>query len=135
MVIVLDTSAIIDLVGGGSNLVKKLVKDSEDRGQIISVSSVSLFELMTPVFQHNLLRKERTLRSVIAEMQILPFDAQASEESAKIMSGLFKIGKPINPDDVMIAGTAQANFADEVISLDSDFNEIAKVTTVRIRVL
>ena len=66
---------------------------------------------------------------------VLTLDQAASEEAARIMSALLKIGRPINVLDVLIAGIAAVNNAELLIGSDTDFNEIAKVTSLKIQVL
>jgi hypothetical protein len=71
----------------------------------------------------------------LGKAPVLTLDQAASEESARIMSALLKIGRPINVLDVLIAGIAAVNNAELLIGSDTDFNAIAKVTSLRIRVL
>lgn len=132
--IVLDTSAIIDFVKGNKQLAQ-IIKTTEESGQTIAVTSVSLFELLTPVFHKNMQKKERILRAFLHGVSILALDQEASEESAKIMSALLKVGRPVNVLDVLIAGIAYVNNADALIGCDTDLNEIAKVSNLRIQVL
>jgi tRNA(fMet)-specific endonuclease VapC len=133
-VIVLDTSAIIDFTRGNKQLVE-VIKTADNSGQIVAVTSVSFFELFTPIFHKNMAKKERVLRAFLGKAPVLTLDQAASEESARIMSALLKIGRPINVLDVLIAGIAAVNNAELLIGSDTDFNAIAKVTSLRIRVL
>jgi len=132
--IFLDTSAVIDLTNGDKRLAA-VVRSAEQHGQPIAIASVSLFELLTPIFHKNLSKKERIIESFLHNVQVLQLDSQASEAGARIMAALLKIGKPVNVLDVLIAGIALTNNVDELVTSDSDFDEIAKVSNLRINIM
>jgi len=68
----------------------------------------------------------------MGQLRLLPFDAGAADEAAKIMGALLRIGRPVNALDVMIAGSALASAANLLISFDEDFKEIANVCSLRV---
>ena len=129
--IVLDTSAIIDLARGGKETVEA-IEAAEKKGRSIATTSVSIFELFTPVFHKNMQKKEKMLKTLIQNMTMLPLSQDAAEESARIMGALLKIGRPVNVLDALIAGIAQSNNAEEVLSRDADYKEIAKISNLKI---
>jgi tRNA(fMet)-specific endonuclease VapC len=58
----------------------------------------------------------------------------SAEESCEIMSMLLALGISVNAFDVLIAGIAVANGAETLITRDRDFESIAKVTELNIKV-
>jgi tRNA(fMet)-specific endonuclease VapC len=119
----------------GNDEFVKVVRLAEERGDIIAVTSVSLFDLLTPIFHKNLSKKERIVRAFLHSVKVLILDSEASEESAIMMAALLKVGKPVNVLDVLIAGIAKVNNAEFLIGHDSDFKEIAKISSLKIQVL
>lgn len=124
--IVLDTSAVIEFTRGNS-IVAEIVKTAENRGEKFAVTSVTLFELLTPIFHKGLTKKERVLRAFLHNVSVLQLDEAASEEAAKVMSGLLRIGRSVNVLDVLIAGISVTNGAELLICTDADFAEISKI--------
>jgi predicted nucleic acid-binding protein len=68
-------------------------------------------------------------------MKVLPLDSDAAEESAKIMGSLLRIGQPVNALDVLIAGTVMASGAEKLLSKDSDYEKIAKVSDLKVQII
>jgi len=68
-------------------------------------------------------------------MRLLPLDAEAAEESARIMGSLLRIGKPVNALDVLIAGTAVSSGAEMIIARDRDYEQISKVSELKLELL
>jgi predicted nucleic acid-binding protein len=59
---------------------------------------------------------------------VLGFDRNAAEEASDIMGRLLSLGTSVNSMDVLIAGIAAANGAEKIVSRDSDFISIGKVS-------
>lgn len=132
--IILDTSAVIDFTRGNSSLAE-LITSAESRGQQVAVTSLSVFELLIPFLHRRMPNKERVLRAFLLNVRVLPFDSQAAEQSARIMSSLLKVGKPLNVVDAMIAGIASSNNSELLITKDKDFKVIESVTDLNIRLI
>ena len=132
--IVLDTSSIIDFLKGDKRLAE-IVENAEKKGEPIAVASVSLFELLTPTYHKSMPQKEELLRSFLHNLMVLPLDARASEESAKIMGSLLKIGKPTKVLDSIIAGTAFSNGASALITKDKEFEHVRLVSPLSVEIL
>ena len=101
----------------------------------MGISSVSLFELLHPIHHRKLDRQERILKSFIHQLKVLPLDAEAAEESAKMMGSLLRQGQAVNALDVLIAGTAVSNGAGRVLAKDRDYEKIANVSDLRVEIL
>jgi tRNA(fMet)-specific endonuclease VapC len=101
----------------------------------VGISSVSAFELLFPMHHKKLEKQEKIVKSFLHRLRVLPLDAEAAEESARIMGGLLRIGQPVNALDVLIAGIALSNGAEKILSKDNDYEKIAKVSDLKVEVL
>ncbi len=99
------------------------------------MTSISFFELLSPIFHRRLLKREKVVRAFARESLFLGLDAAATEEASKIMGSLLRIGKPINALDVLISGIAVANGADEIVTSDKDFQTIQKVANISVTMI
>jgi len=104
----------------------------KSKGDMVGVTSVSLFELLSPILHRRLLKREKAVRAFARESLFLGLDAGAAEEASKIMGALMRIGKPINALDVLISGIAVANGADTIVTSDRDFQTIQKVANIEV---
>jgi len=129
--IVLDTSAIIDFLRKGEKT-RRIIERENNRGDMVGITSISLFELLTPIFHRRLLKREKGVRAFARESLFLGLDAAATDEAAKIMGSLLRIGKTVNALDVLISGIAVANGANEIVTSDKDFQTIQKVANIDI---
>ena len=98
----LDTNAVIALIKNNPNFIKNLRKQKPSD---IFVSSIVMFELYFGAYKS--LRVEHNLRII----EKLPFEAldltkRDGQIAGEIRSILQKMGKPIGPYDVLIAGQA-----------------------------
>ena len=75
----------------------------------ICISSVTYAELVHGVEKSQAIERNRvSLALLLANIEIMNFDALAAESYGKIRADLEKAGKPIGPLDMMIAGHAKA---------------------------
>ena len=125
--IVLDTSFLIDYFRG-----VKATYDLVGEGDDIAVTTVTYHEILTGLKRKRSKKEEKFFRRFFSEVKILPFDVNAAEESSNIAVRLMAMGKVVNALDILIAGIAIANGADKIITRDSDFEEIAKVSDIEI---
>ncbi len=129
-----DTSAILDYLKGGRET-REIVESEEEKREPIAISTISVFELLSPIFHRRLSEEERTLRAFFRQTTVLSLDARSSEEAAKIMGALLRIGKPINTLDVLVCGIGLANGVDGIITKDRDFKEAEKVAELNVRLV
>lgn len=129
--IVFDTSAIIDFLRGGRNT-KRIVESVENAGERVAMTTVSLFELLSPIEHRRLHREEAAVRAFAQQAIVLGLDSNAAAAASKIMGGLLRLGTPLNPLDVLIAGIAVANGSEKIVTSDKDFDQIPKIEDVKI---
>src|SRR5438034_11330572 len=60
--IVLDTSAIIDFLRKGEKI-GRIVEGTRNRGDTVGMTSISLFELVSPIYHRRLLKREKVVRA------------------------------------------------------------------------
>ncbi len=125
--IVLDTSFVIDYFRGVSTTYD-LVSDEDE----VAITTITYHEIMTGLKRKRSKREEKIFKRFFSEIKILPFDVKAAEESSSIAAKLMAIGREVNALDILIAGIAIANGADKIITRDSDFEEIAKVSDIEV---
>ena len=129
--IVFDTSAIIDFLRGGKTT-RTIVESVESAGDRIAMTTVSLFELLSPIEHRRLHKEETAVRAFVQQTVVLGLDSNAAAAASKIMGGLLRLGKPLNPLDVLISGIAVANGAEKIVTSDEDFDQISRIEDVEI---
>ena len=96
----------------------------------VCISSVTYAELVHGVEKSAAVEKNRlALSMLLANMEILDFDAQAADCYGKIRADLEKKGRPIGPLDMMIAGHGQS-LGYTVVT--NNVKEFSRVGTLRI---
>lgn len=132
--IAIDTTVAVDFLRGRERAVSAVKAALEASGSV-GMATVSAFELLHPVYHRKLERQGREVRSFIRRLRLLPLDREASEESAKMMGSLLRLGQPVNALDVLIAGSAVAYGVEELLSADRDFERIARVSDLKVRIV
>ena len=120
---VLDTNAVIALIGKKSDALVKRVLESPQGS--IGLSSIVVHELYygaqkSTKVQHNL----ETLRLLIADFAVLDFDMRDAFVTGEIRASLAKRGTPIGPYDALIAGQAKAR---SLVVVTSNLGEFRRV--------
>ncbi|VVB63332.1 tRNA(fMet)-specific endonuclease VapC [uncultured archaeon] len=125
--IVLDTSALIDLFRGGEEIRKAL-------GDDVASTAVNYHEIFAGIKHHKAKAEERFFRRFFSDIKILDLNLIAAERSSEIAGRLLALGTVVNSVDVLIAGIAVANGAETLITRDRDFESISRVTELDIKV-
>ena len=124
----LDTNICIYLIK--HKLEKVLRKLQTIHPEDVCISSVTYAELVHGVEKSAAVEKNRlALSMLLANMEILDFDAQAADCYGKIRADLEKKGRPIGPLDMMIAGHAQS-LGYTVVT--NNVKEFSRVSALRI---
>ena len=124
--IVLDTSFLIDYFKGVKATYSLVDEDD------IAITTITYHEILTGLKRKRSKREEKFFKRFFSEIRTLPFDVRAAEESSSIAARLMAIGKDVNALDILITGIAIANGADKIITRDSDFETIAKVSDIEV---
>ncbi len=115
----LDTNILIYAMKNRPPHIKK--RFNHHAGQMC-ISSISLGELVFGA-EHSL-QVERNLADIemmIAQLEVLPFGIKEANHFGRICSDLYRLGRPIGPCDMMIAGHARSVGMILVTSNENDF--------------
>ncbi len=69
------------------------------------------------------------LRCFFSPLQSLPFDDRCAEEAGQIRADLAAQGKPIGPNDLLIAATARAH---DAVLVTHNTREFSRITNLRL---
>ncbi len=127
----MDTSAIIDFLRRGEKTGRIVEQAQRDQNRI-ATTTISLFELLSPIYHKRLWKEEKSIRAFARQALMLGLDFASGEESSKIMGSLLRLGRPVNSLDVLISGIAVANGADTIVTTDRDFQAIQKVANIEV---
>lgn len=127
MTYLLDTNTLIYFFKGLGGVAERLLAVPPSR---VAVSAVSFYELEVGLARSTAPRKRRTqLDELMAVVRLLPFDAQAAAESARLRVRLESRGTPIGPMDTLIAGTALAHGA---VMVTRNIREFGRIDGLRV---
>ncbi len=123
----LDTNIVIYTIKNRPAQVRETFKRHD--GQMC-VSAVTLGELIYGAEKSS--QPERNLADIeglIARLEVLPFEEQASTHFGQLRAELYRIGQPIGPYDMMIAGHARAK---GLILVTNNVKEFERVPGLRL---
>lgn len=123
---ILDTNAVIVLIAGKSEaLLRHIVAKNEGE---IAISSIVAHKLYFGVYRSQKIHENlQTLRLLLHDFSVLAFDQEDARVSGEIRSELARIGTPIGPYDVLIAGQAKARNLTVVTNNLREFNRVEKL--------
>jgi tRNA(fMet)-specific endonuclease VapC len=102
----LDTNIVIYTMKNRPEQVRSYFKAQQGR---IGISSVTLGELVFGAeHSQQVERNLADIEALTARLEVLPFDDAAAYHFGQIRAELYRIGRPIGPYDMMIAGHARA---------------------------
>ncbi len=123
----LDTNIVIYTIKNRPEQVRKIFKQHENR---MCISAVTKGELIYGAERSS--RPERNLidiEGLIARLEVAPFEDHASEHFGQLRAELYRIGQPIGPYDMMIAGHARAM---GLILVTNNMKEFERVPGLRV---
>ncbi len=122
---VLDTNTLIYFFKGMGSVSSKLLETPPSE---ISIPSIVVFELEVGIAKSNSPQKRiEQLASLVATVNVMPFDLQEAKSASQIRVAMEKQGEPIGPYDILIAATASANHATLVTHNTKEFEKIANL--------
>ena len=124
---VLDTNTLIYFFKGMGNVSSRLL---EIPPREISIPSIVVYELEVGIAKSTSPQKRlEQLASLVATVNVLPFDLQEAKRASQISVVLEKQGELIGPYDILIAATASANHATLVTHNIKEFEKIENLMT------
>jgi len=101
----LDTNIVIYTIKNRPEYIRKLFNLHSEQ---LCISTVTLGELVFGAeHSQQVERNLADIKAMIARLEVLPFDNKAAYHFGQIRAELYRIGKPIGPYDMMIAGHAR----------------------------
>jgi len=124
-VFALDTNTVSFLLRGEGRVAEHLI---ETDPATIAIPSVVIHELRYGLLRMGTtaaaVRRREQLELFIGCITILPLDERSAAEAAAIRVELERLGTPIGPFDVLIAGTARAHGATLITHNTREFGRI-----------
>jgi tRNA(fMet)-specific endonuclease VapC len=123
----LDTNACIAIMRGHEQACLRMQSYAPTD---LAISSVTLFELLAGVERCRQPERERCkVEHLMAPLHLVPFDAAAAAESARLRWHLERQGMPIGPYDFQLAGQALAL---DLILVTHNTREFERVPNLRL---
>ena len=118
----LDTNTLIYFFKGMGEVSKNLFSYSP---KDIFIPSIVIYELEVGIAKSsNPKKRKEQLNLLLEQIQIVNFCKKEAKESAKICATLEKLGTPIGPMDILIAGCANANNLTLVTNNTKEFERV-----------
>ncbi len=123
----LDTNIVIYAIKKRPPAVREAFKRYD--GQM-SISSITWGELVYGAEKSAYTEKnQKDIEGLASRLQVLPFEEQAATHFGQIRAELYRMGKPIGPYDMMIAGHARSK---GLILVTNNVREFQRVPGLRI---
>jgi len=123
--ILLDTGFLIDFFKGEERTQSIVGRD-------VATTVLPYHEIFTGLKHRNAEKEAKFFKDFFSKIRIYDFDLDAAEASSEIMAKLLSSGRVVNALDVLIAGIAIANHAEQVATTDADFLELTKVVDLEL---
>ncbi len=123
----LDTNIVIYTIKNRPEQVRKVFKQHENQ---MCISAVTKGELIYGAERSS--QPERNLADIeglVARLEVAPFENHASEHFGQLRAELYRIGQPIGPYDMMIAGHSRAM---GLILVTNNIKEFKRVPGLRL---
>ncbi len=118
----LDTNIVIYTMKNRPQQVKKRFEQYQGR---MGISTVTLGELVFGAeHSQQVERNLADIEAMVARLEVLPFDTKAAYHFGQIRAALYRIGKPIGPYDMMIAGQALSTGLKLVTNNTKEFERV-----------
>ncbi|WP_419662661.1 VapC1: tRNA(fMet)-specific endonuclease [Desulfosarcina variabilis str. Montpellier] len=118
----LDTNIVIYTMKNRPQRLKRRFQEHHGR---MAISAVTLGELVFGAeHSQEVERNLADIESFVARLDVLPFNNTAAYHFGQIRAALYRIGRPIGPYDMMIAGHARAN---GLILITNNTNEFERI--------
>jgi tRNA(fMet)-specific endonuclease VapC len=124
----LDTNAVITLLTRRSDALLRRVEASEPSALV--VSAVVAHELYYGAYRSRKVAFNlETLRLLFSDLAILDLDREDARVAGEIRADLARLGSPIGPYDLLIAGQAKAR---DLTLVTNNIGEFARVVGLRV---
>ncbi len=104
----LDTDTVSGYLRGHPRVAQKVKEQMVEFGAV-SISIISYYEIMSGLLYRDARKQTPHFLTFVELSNVLPITIDSAQRSAEISADLRKRGAPIEPTDILIAGTALAN--------------------------
>ena len=125
----LDTNICVAAINGRPVGVAERIAAAIARGQLLAVSTITVFELQYGVFKSA--RPEKNARAIdtfLRPFLILPFESDDAALGGEIRAALARKGEPIGPYDYLIAAQALRG---RYVVVTANLREFARVPNLQ----
>lgn len=119
----LDTNIVSDLLRNPTGKVEQKIRKVGVGA--ICISIITAAELRFGCVKRNAPRLTHMVEQLLSELEIVPFDAAADANYAEIRNYLEQSGKPIGPNDLLIAAHARSLDAVLVTANAKEFDRVS----------
>ena len=121
----LDTNVIVELIRGRRPIVRRHYDDAYAADQPLAVSLIVLLELLYGCERSPRPDLERSsVQGWLESMSVQPLDETDIRSAAQVRAQLHRVGQPIGPYDLLIAGQALARDWTLVTANTREFSRI-----------
>lgn len=121
----LDTNICVFVINDRPGQVRDRMKERTDLGHTLSISSVTFHELQYGIANSvQKAQNQQRLDGFVARLDVLDFGQTAAAIAADQRARLKKLGQPIGPYDLLIAGHALALNAVLVTNNTGEFGRV-----------
>ncbi len=118
----LDTNIVIYTMKNRPQQVKRRFQQHHGR---MGISTVTLGELVFGAeHSQQVERNLADIEALTARLEVLPFDNKAAYHFGQIRATLYRIGQPIGPYDMLIAGHARASGLNRITNNVKEFERV-----------
>jgi tRNA(fMet)-specific endonuclease VapC len=119
----LDTNAVISLTTRRSDALLRRIEASEPGS--LAISAIVAHELYYGAYRsHKVAFNLETLRLLFSDLAILTLDREDARVAGEIRAELARLGSPIGPYDLLIAGQAKARGLTLVTNNMGEFSRV-----------
>ena len=125
----LDTNICVYTMNQHPEQVERRVDAMTEAGHLIGISSITLHELWFGIYKGERVQFNTTrLQNLVATLDVYPLDDAAAQLAADLRTTLRRLGQPIGPYDMLIAGHALSLDAVLVTNNTREFSRVAGLT-------
>ena len=115
----LDTNTVIYTMKNRPTKVREVFNRHQGR---MCISAITLGEMVFGAEHSQQVERNLTdIETMVARLEVLPFNNNAAHHFGQIRAKLYSIGRPIGPYDMMIAGHARAEGLILVTNNENEF--------------
>src|SRR5689334_18354063 len=129
--ICLDTNSVIAAINRRAPTVRDRLEQALIDGTNIGVPSIVLYEIWYGIKKSTRPRENAAALAAFLALDIetWAFDSEDAEEAGEVRAALERVGKPIGPDDILIAAQARRRNATLVTANAREFARVAGLKT------